>query len=114
MVTRTTSKSVEFRRPFLLNGFERVEPAGIYTVNTEEDMIDALSFPAWRRIATTMQFTRAGATEYVTVDPDELHEALMRDGAQPNALLPCFVPPSAKRKRVRDALRMGHLTGRRE
>ena len=114
MVTRTTSKLVEFHRPFLLSGFERLECAGIYTINTEEEMIDALSFPAWRRTATTMQLTRAGTTEYMPVDPDELHEALMRDGAQPNAALPCFVAPSAKRNRVRHALRMGHLTGRRE
>lgn len=82
MVTRTSSKQVTFRRPFLLSGLESMQAAGIYTIDTEEELIDALSFSAWKRVATVMQLTRGGATEYLPVDPEELSEAQMRDGTQ--------------------------------
>ena len=88
MATRTSSKQVTFRRPFLLSGFEGLQPAGTYTIDTEEELIDALSFSAWKRVATVMQVTRGGATEYLPVDPNELSEALLRDGAQLDASSP--------------------------
>lgn len=94
MVTRTNSRQVVFRRPFLLSGFDALQPAGTYTVDTEEELIDALSFPAWKRVMTAMQLTRSDTTEYIPIDPDELHEALMRDGALPDLSTP--VAASAK------------------
>ena len=84
MVTRTSSKQVTFRRPFLLSGLESMQAAGIYTIDTEEELIDALSFSAWKRVATVMQVTRGGATEYLPVDPAELSAAQMRDRTQLN------------------------------
>ena len=83
METRTSTKQMTFCRPFSLSGFDFPQPAGTYTVDTEEELLEALSFPAWKRIATTMQLARSGATEYVPVDPNELQEALKRDGASP-------------------------------
>jgi hypothetical protein len=82
MTTRTRSERVEFCRPFVLSGVDTLQPAGTYTVDTEEELLETLSVPAWRRTATIIQLTRGGTTEYQTVDPSELHEALMRDGAQ--------------------------------
>ena len=96
MATRTSSKQVTFRRPFLLSGFDSIQPAGTYTVDTEEELIDALSFPAWKRVATMMQLTRDGATEYMPVDPDELSEAQTRDEAQLGTSSP---PVTATRSR---------------
>jgi hypothetical protein len=61
-----------------------MQPAGTYTIDTEEELIDALSFSAWKRVATVMQVTRGGATEYLPVDPDELSAAQMRDGTELN------------------------------
>ena len=33
MVTRTNSRQVVFRRPFLLSGFDALQPAGSYTAS---------------------------------------------------------------------------------
>lgn len=82
MPVRTTSKTVTFRRPFIIGGFDKLQAAGTYTVDTEEEQLDAISFPAWKRTATVIEVMRDGATEYQRIDPDELHEALMRDGQQ--------------------------------
>ena len=82
MASRTTSKTVTFQRPFVLAGFEELQGAGTYTVDTQEEQITAISFPAWKRVSTVIQLDRAGAIEHVSIDPAELHEALMRDGAQ--------------------------------
>ncbi len=79
MTTRMTSETVSFTRPFILAGFEHDQPAGDYVVDTEEELVDDLSFPVWRRVATVMRVTRLGATEHVTIDPDALREALARD-----------------------------------
>jgi hypothetical protein len=65
-----------------LNGFERLEAAGAYIVDTEEELMDTLLSPVWRRVSSVMLLNRQGATEYVSVDPDELNEALLRDCAQ--------------------------------
>ena len=114
MATRTTSKEVVFRRPFLLSGFESVEPAGSYTVETEEELIEALSFPAWRRIATVMMLTRGGTTECIPVDPDELHEALMRDCAQPDASAAASSSsPQSRQKKARDTMNAYRVLGKR-
>ena len=79
MPTRMLSRTVTFRRPFVLEGFERVEPAGTYTVDTEEESIDEVSFAVWKRCATVMHVTHDGATEYVRIDPEDLRKALVRD-----------------------------------
>jgi len=91
MPIRTTSKTVTFKRPFIIGGFDQLQAAGTYTVDTEEEQLDAISFPAWKRIATVIELKNAGATEYQRIDPKELHEALMRDGQQEDP----GVPPSA-------------------
>ena len=52
MTVRTSRKSVTFTRPFSLSGIDEVQPAGTYTVETDEELLPGLSFPAYRRIAT--------------------------------------------------------------
>jgi len=102
MVMRTESKDVVFVRPFILDGMDAVQPAGTYTVQTEEERLDTLSFPAWRRVSTVLRLARAGQTEYLPVDPGQLHEALMRDGAQQDPSLPLSpTGPRARRERAR-------------
>jgi len=88
MTTRTTSKTVTFSRPFILDGFERVAPAGTYNVETEEELLEDVSFPAWKRVMTSIELTHLGTTQHVWIDPAELHEALMRDGAQLASAVP--------------------------
>ena len=52
MSTRTTGKTVTFAHPFLLRGVDRTLPAGEYRVVTDEELIEGLSFPAYRRVST--------------------------------------------------------------
>ncbi|HEY0303188.1 MAG TPA: hypothetical protein VGC36_17710 [Rhizomicrobium sp.] len=82
MATRMLSRTVTFRRPFVLDGFEQVEPAGIYTVDTEEESLDDVSFPVWKRNATVMHIIHGPVTEYVRIDPEDLRKAELRDAAQ--------------------------------
>ncbi len=51
MTTRTTSQTVTFRRPFKLSGADDVQPAGSYTIETDEEQLDT-SVLAYRRLAT--------------------------------------------------------------
>src|ERR1700751_820036 len=54
MTTRTTSKIVTFARPFTLKGVDRILPPGEYRVVTDEELIEELSFPVYRRMATML------------------------------------------------------------
>jgi len=92
---RTTTKNVTFQRPFVLDGFPELLPAGTYTVDTEEEQLDSLLVVAWRRISTTLRVRVDGVVECRTIDPDALHEALMRDGARDTRSCPA-AKPSAK------------------
>lgn len=81
MNTRTTSRSVTFRRPFQLSGFDAVQPAGTYVIDVEEEALEGISFPAFRRLSTQMRISTLGKTEHRFINPVELDEALQRDAA---------------------------------
>jgi hypothetical protein len=87
MIGRTLSKTVVFSKPFLLKGVDRILPAGDYRVVTDEELIEGLSFPAYRRVATMIflpaQSHRASSIEMVTIDPLDLQAAQDRDAAEP-------------------------------
>ncbi|CCB66513.1 hypothetical protein [Hyphomicrobium sp. MC1] len=55
MLERTMRKLVTFQRPFLLPGFEEPLGPGTYTVDTTEELIEGLSFVAYRRVSTTIE-----------------------------------------------------------
>ena len=86
MTTRTTSKIVTFARPFTLKGVDRILPPGEYRVVTDEELIEELSFPVYRRMAT-MIFVPADShrASSVTMDPLDLKEAQDRDAEIPEA-----------------------------
>jgi hypothetical protein len=103
--TRLTSTTVTFLRPFILDGFEQLQPAGSYIVDTEEELMETLLAPVWKRTSTAMRLTRHGAEEHVPVDPEQLQEALVRDGAQQDSALPIsYSSPNARRDRARQLL----------
>jgi hypothetical protein len=81
MNTRTSRKTVTFNKPFSLDAIGRSLPAGAYEVITDEELIEGLSFPVYRRVATMMlvpgQLTRS--VEMVTVDPLALAGASERE-----------------------------------
>ena len=72
MLTRTRRETVTFHSPFSLQGIGRVLAAGSYEVVTDEELIEGLSFPVYRRVATTMLVPAEGyrgSVEMLTVDP---------------------------------------------
>jgi len=80
MTIRTTEMSVRFQRPFALKGSERTYPAGAYRVLVDEELIDGLSFLAYRRLSTMMFVPGDGCSmEMMTVDPADLDLARRRD-----------------------------------
>lgn len=79
MTIRTTRKSVTFTRPFAFDGIDGVHPPGAYDVDTDEEMIENLSFVAWRRIATSIHLPKGGAVQMHRIDPVELDANLMSD-----------------------------------
>jgi hypothetical protein len=87
MTIRTTCRTVTFTRPFLLKGVEE-QPAGIYTVETDEEPLATASVEAYRRISTLIRLPgRAGSSvlgQVVDIDPTDLAEALERDATAPS------------------------------
>ena len=85
MLIRTSKKTVTFTRPFVLGGFDRELPAGDYDVETEEELLEGVSFLAYQRISTLIHLHakpgRVGLTQVLTIDPNELDTALTRDQA---------------------------------
>lgn len=77
----TRSDTVSFSKPFLLKGVDRILPAGSYRVVTDEELIEGLSFPAYRRVSTMIFVPGAAgrSIEMVTIDPLDLRMALDRD-----------------------------------
>ena len=89
MTVRTSRKTVTFRQPFSLSGIDEVQPAGTYTLETDEELLPGVSFPAYRHIASLMVLRARGdgavVEEVANVDPLELQAAQERD-AGPDTL----------------------------
>jgi hypothetical protein len=84
MLTRTRRETVTFLGSFSLKGVGRPLPAGRYEVVTDEELIEGLSFPAYRRVSTTMLVpsqSSSSSVEMLTVDPISLAAAKDRDAA---------------------------------
>jgi hypothetical protein len=75
---RTTRSHVTFTQPFRLDGVEGTQPPGTYTVETEEELLQSVSFPVWQRLATVILLPRRAAA---AVDPAHLAAALALDSA---------------------------------
>ncbi len=87
MLTRTRNTVVTFKHPFGLKGIDSVMPAGEYLVVTDESLIQELSFPVYRRVATMMhvpvQSARGSTIQMFNIDPVDLQAAQERDAATP-------------------------------
>jgi len=83
MIQRTTTRTVTFAHPFALSGVDGVQPAGSYTVETDEELIQTLSFPAYRSTGTWFRLPAQGriatSTHAVGLTPAELGAALAKD-----------------------------------
>lgn len=80
MNIRTQQHSITFTRAFTVAGIDRVQPAGCYLIETDEELIEGLSFIAYRRISTRIRLApdpaRRGVQETVEVNSPEIAAAL--------------------------------------
>ena len=87
MTTRTSAKTVTFAHRFLLKGVDRILASGDYRVVTDEELIEQLSFPVYRRVATMIFVPgvsgHVSSVEMVAVDPRDLQDAQDRDAELP-------------------------------
>lgn len=87
MTMRTQRTMSAFAQPFLLKGVDRVLPPGTYEILTEEELIEGLSFPVYRRVSTVIFVPGqiGSSIEMVPVDPLDLTAAQDRDAAAQDA-----------------------------
>ncbi|HKY80902.1 MAG TPA: hypothetical protein VJM09_05450 [Sphingobium sp.] len=79
MISRTTRKSMTFSAPFQLPEFDAALPAGTYSVETDEEVLEGNDHMGFRRIATTLRVENGTAIERHQVDPEHLNRAWERD-----------------------------------
>ena len=83
MNMRSTRSMVTFSNPFTLPGYPGDLPAGDYEVLVEEELLQGLSFEAYRRTATYMTVrgkgAHAGRSELRLTTEIDLTQALRRD-----------------------------------
>jgi hypothetical protein len=88
MTTRSRRETVHFKHSFRLRGVDRLLPPGAYEVITDEEMIEGLSFPCFRRVATLMMIPgaapRHSAMEMISISSVDLADA-QRDDASATA-----------------------------
>jgi hypothetical protein len=109
MTVRTTSRTVTFVHPFNLSGTDEVQPAGTYTVETDEELLQTSSLPVYKRVSTLMRLTARPTatmlTQIVEVNRLELAAALARD-AQPAETIPQLTRGASVVRRKSTASRM--------
>jgi hypothetical protein len=84
-MARTTLSTVSFARPFTLSVLDGTQPAGDYTIETEEELLEGVSFPAYRRLRTVILLpAKPGSmvtAQAAPVDPVELDATLRKSSA---------------------------------
>ena len=85
MTTRTRRETIHFKHPFRIKGIDRLLSPGGYEVVTDEEQIEGLSFPAFRRIATMIMVPGAPphktSTEMISIGSVELSNAQRLDAS---------------------------------
>ena len=88
MVTRTIKSTVTFKHDFELPSLGERQPAGTYTLETDEEQIEGLSFLAYHRVATLLHLPAIASgqarQQVIAVHPDDLKAALERDARAPD------------------------------
>ena len=105
MTTRTTITTVTFKRPFVLGGFNEEQPAGVYRVETDEELLEGVSFPAYRRTLTMIHLHASphhpGRTQMLDINPKDLEAALERDNG---SAAPAEVRPANREPNLQDLM----------
>jgi len=86
MTIRTTKTTVTFAQPFRLGAMADSFPAGRYAVETDEELLQGVSFPVYQRRSATLQKIpdvigppRQLSAVIVLSDPAQLDLALATD-----------------------------------
>lgn len=83
ILTRSRRETVTFRHSFRIKGIDRQLPAGAYEVVTDEELIEGLSFPCFRRTATMIMVPGAPphrqSTEMLSISSVDLANAQAAD-----------------------------------
>ena len=87
MTTRSRRETVHFKHPFRINGIDRLLSPGAYEVVTDEEMIEGLSFPCFRRVATMIMVPgappRHASVEMISISSVDLSDAQRIDASAP-------------------------------
>jgi hypothetical protein len=87
MTTRSRRETIHFRHPFRIKGIDRQLSPGAYEVVTDEEMIEGLSFPCFRRVATMIMVPcaapRHASTEMISISSVDLSDAQRIDASAP-------------------------------
>lgn len=85
MTIRSRREVVTFKHSFQIRGVDRQLPAGAYEVITEEETIEGLSLPTFRRIATIILVpataSPGAAMEMISIGSVELSDAQRIDAS---------------------------------
>ena len=88
MTIRSRRETITFQHPFRIKGIDRSLPAGNYEVITDEEMIEGLSFAAYRRVATMIVIPaappRSSTMEMISIGPADLADAQRIDACTPD------------------------------
>ncbi|MEK1871965.1 MAG: hypothetical protein AAAC50_06020 [Rhizobium altiplani] len=83
MIERTTASEITFSHPFILGSLIVPLDAGTYRLIVDEELIEGLSFPAYRRTGTHLEIpavgVEIGTRQLLQVPLQELEAAMQRD-----------------------------------
>ena len=82
-MTRSRRETLTFKHPFRIKGIDRQLPAGAYEVVTDEELIEGLSFPCFRRVATMIMIPdvppHQSSIEMISISSTDLADAQQAD-----------------------------------
>ncbi len=85
MTMRSRRETLTFKHPFRIKGIDRLLSPGVYEVVTDEEMIEGLSFPSFRRVATMIMVPgaspRSSSMEMIPISPIDLADAQRNDAS---------------------------------
>ena len=74
-----------FTHPFCIKGVDRTLPAGPYEIVSEDELIEGLSFPCYRRVGTFIiapgEAPYQSSTEMIQISPLDLADAQRIDAS---------------------------------
>jgi hypothetical protein len=79
MIERSARQSVTFPWPFFVDGLDRDQPAGTYDVEVVEELIEGLSFLAYRVVSASLVLPLtgygSGSSQLVRIAPSLVRAA---------------------------------------